>query len=154
MLKSWADGPTIVAMYTPTSQLLLQRIDRLTGELNPAVGHAGGAQFALMLSMIYQAQQLVAGERLADASEQGGAGLYSHYTPELVGRLGQALQAGQRGELAMLVSWLDTYPARETMQHAEEVERDMPSTLAQSALLAKRYGLLEEIQQSQLSIAA
>lgn len=146
--------PTIVAMNTPTSQLLLQRIDRLTGELNPAVSRAGGAQFALMLSMIYQAQQLVAGERLADATEQGGAGLYSHYTPQLVGRLGQALQAGQRGELAMLVSWLDTYPARETMLHAEEVEREMPSSLAQSVLLAKRYGLLDEIRQSKHSIAA
>jgi len=156
LLKCAGGRPIYCAMTTPLSDTLLHRIDQLTGQLNPTVGRAGGAQFALMLSLIHQAQQLVIGRT---ASERDGAavrsgGLYAQYSPGLVARMGRALQAGQRGELAMLISWADSVPARGVAPPAEAVPAELPSSLAQAALMAKSYGLLDEIHQSKLSVAA
>jgi len=143
---------------TPSApDILLQRIDRLTGQLNPSVARAGGAQFALMLSMIYQAQQLVVGAAASGSAAPGAARLtpFPQYTPAMVARLGSALQAGQRGELAMLVSWLDSVPVKlGPSGPASERDAEVRPSLAQAALLAKSYSLLDEIKQSSLSVAA
>lgn len=143
-------------MPAPTTDVLLHRIDALTGQLNPSVARSDGAAFALALSMIFHAQQSMRGtaDSGGGAAESAAPSRDRLYSPELVGRLGRALQSGERGEMAMLVSWLEEAPLPASVDVAERAADVARPSLAQAAVMAKSYGLLEEIEQSALSVAA
>ncbi|WP_210397064.1 hypothetical protein [Motiliproteus sediminis] len=142
-------------MPAPSPDILLNRIDALTGQLNPSVARSDGAAFALALSMIFHAQQSVQGIAAVESDGSGvAAGRERLYSPEIVGRLGRALQAGARGEMAMLVSWLEEAPLPPLAAESRQQRDGGGLSLAQAAVLAKSYSLLEEIQQSSLSVAA
>ncbi len=141
------------------SNIVNTRIERLTEGLSGAVHQSGGAQFALMLSMISESELL--SHRLAAGEEQTPETPYLQsrdelYTPEIVARLNQGLNAGQSGEVQLLLSWLDTVPLagrlKPSVDGAMAADNQLP--LPQAALLARRYDLLEEISESRPEAAA
>ncbi len=128
------------------------RIDSLTAGLTPAVQRVGGAQFALMLSMISESQQLR--QRLdyvePDGDLQAVRQREDLYTPAMVGQMNEALRDKRLGDLHMWVSWADTVPL--TGRLRPRIDADVPEvgvvSAAQAAVLAGRYGMLDEITES------
>ena len=139
-------------------EIVNARIDALHAGVNPAVQRAGGAQFALMLSMISASQEwsqqlTLRGQSLE--SESPGVDRNQLYTPEMAGDMARALQEGRPGDLQMWISWLETVPMRRLSQTASEsaaVSDAVP--LSQAAVLAKRYDLVDEVRQSRVQLAA
>ena len=144
-----------------TTEVVHARIDALNEGLSSAVRKTDGAQFALMLSMISESQAQVSQlESKADEDVVSSA-ISSRdelYTAEIVGRLNQAFHRGEAGELALLISWLESVPLEGRRRppvesSAAQLGADqMP--LSQAAVLARRYGMLDEIRESRLSFAA
>ncbi len=129
------------------------RIDSLTAGLTPAVQRVGGAQFALMLSMISESQQLR--QRLdyvePDADLQAVTQRDDLYTPVMVGQMNEALHDKRLGDLHMWVSWADTVPLTGRLRpriEADAVSEAGTVSAAQAAVLAGRYGMLDEITES------
>lgn len=140
-------------MQTP--EIVLNRIDQLTEGLSPAVQKAGGAQFALLLSMIAESQAQAYRLTVAAASEAEQRDTPQRldlYTPELVGRLNESLKNGSMGDVYLLLSWLETAPLRGRALPSEASETAV--SLPQAALMAKKYSVLDEINESTYRIAA
>lgn len=139
-------------------EIVNARIEALHAGVNPAVGRAGGAQFALMLSMISAsqewAQQLTMRGQSAE-SEAVVADRNQLYTPEMAGDMARALLEGRPGDLQMWLSWLDTVPMRKVSGSAAQYVTDAGTvSLSQAAVLARRYDLVDEVRQSRIQLAA
>lgn len=141
-------------------EIINARIETLHAGVRTAVQRPDGAQFALMLSMIAASQELA--QQLASKSQDEDGSVASVnrndlYTPEMVGQMAGALQDGRTGDLQMWVSWLETVPPglikKRISAAAAPVTADAVP-LAQAAVLAKRYHMLDEIRQSRVKIAA
>ncbi|MEH6472797.1 MAG: hypothetical protein V7752_16275 [Halopseudomonas sp.] len=139
-------------------EIVNARIDALHAGVNPAVQRAGGAQFALMLSMISASQEWA--QQLSLQAQEAGPEIVSGdrnqlYTPELVGDMARALQEGRPGDLQMWVSWLDTVPLGGRVKSTSESAVSADAVpLSQAAVLAKHYGMVDEVRQSRVQLAA
>lgn len=141
-------------------EIINARIESLHTGVNSAVQRPDGAQFALMLSMISASQEWA--QQLAAKTDNGveNNAVWDRndlYTPEMVGQMAGALQDGRVGDLQMWVSWLETVPPgligkRLTDAAASTQNESVP--LSQAAVLAKRYHMVDEVQQSRVKIAA
>lgn len=139
-------------MQTP--DVVLSRIDNLNEGLSQAVQKTGGAQFAMMLSMIWDSQSQALGLDVESAAN-GSDTLPKRddlYTPELVARLNQSFRSGNMGDVHLLLSWLDTAPLRLVVKPAETGVNEV--ALSQAAVMAKQYTVLDEVKDSQYRIAA
>lgn len=140
-------------MQTP--DILISRIEHLNEGLSQAVQAPGGAQFAMMLSMLWDSQYQ---GQTASVPVDGTNGVETLpqrndlYTPELVGRMNQSLRSGLMGDVYLHLSWLDTAPLRHMVSQAESSDSSVP--LPQAAVLAKQYTVLDEVRESQHRIAA
>lgn len=138
-------------MQTP--DILLSRIDHLNEGLSLAVQKPGGAQFALMLSMIRDSQSQSFAVKNADSGEPDALlQRNSLYTPELVGRLNESLRSGLMGDVYLHLSWLEMAPLRKVSSQADKSSAVV--SLPQAAVLAKQYTALDEAKESQHQIAA
>ncbi len=140
-----------------TNEVVHARIDALTAGLSSAVRQTGGADFALMLSMISESQVLA--KQLTEDVDGGvlAAEVSSRdqlYSSDIVGKLNQSLKDGQLGELQLLVSWLETVPLQGRVASLPNLEADAGVPMAQAALLARQYGMLDEVSDARLSLAA
>lgn len=145
-------------------EIAIARIEALHQRANPTVQRAAGAQFALTLSMIAASQEWA--QQLALRAEKAGdAGPVDTlqrdhlYTPEMVGKMAQALQDGFVGDVQLLVSWVETMPpelvAKLALSKRKSSVLDPDAVpLAQAAVLAKRYHMLDEIRDSAMRVAA
>jgi len=109
------------------------RIDTFTAGLTPAVQSGQGAQFSLLLSLISVNQQQYTPVPAASASVGGfrlPALTYpdpnSFYGDTLTARLNRSVRDQQRGEFALLCSYLDAVsrtpqPARRALERSEQV---------------------------------
>lgn len=138
-------------MQTP--EIILSRIDHLHEGLSQAVQKPGGAQFALMLSMIRDSQSQALNAGSGDDSESAALPQRNNlYTPELVGRLNQSLRSGLMGDVHLQLSWLDTAPLRKAVSEVDNGSSVV--SLSQAAVLAKQYTALDEAKESRHLIAA
>ncbi|WP_421868754.1 hypothetical protein [Motiliproteus sp.] len=143
-----------------SEEIVNARIEALHAGVSPAVRRSDGAQFAMMLSMISASQdwaRQLSSEPASEADVPSRLDRNHLYTPELVGRMGQALQDERPGDLQMLVSWLDTVPLSgryAATVAAEDSESSDQLPLSQAAVLAKGYDMVGEIQESSVQVAA
>ncbi|MCW8885874.1 MAG: hypothetical protein OQK12_11565 [Motiliproteus sp.] len=140
-----------------TSEVVHARIDALTAGLSHAVQETGGARFALMLSMISESQTLA--HKLGDESEKIDlpdplSGRSQLYDAEVVGRLNQSLKEGNWGDLHLMLSWLETVPLQGRQLQPLPNNDEEGMAFSQAAVLAKHYGMVDEVKQSRLSVAA
>lgn len=147
-------------------EIAIARIEALHQSANPTVQRAAGAQFALTLSMIAASQEWA--QQLAvraEGSEPAGPAdtlQRDHlYSPGMVGQMAKALQDGYPGDVQMQVSWVETMPPglvaklAQTRRLEQKTVSDADAVpLAQAALLAKRYHMLDEIRDSAMRVAA
>ncbi|WP_207062347.1 hypothetical protein [Motiliproteus sp. SC1-56] len=132
------------------AEILTSRIDSLNEALNPAVRRTGGAEFALMLSMIAESQALAQRLQRAEADD-GPAAVATRdqlYDERLVGMMSGGLARQQLGDLHMAVSWVETVP----LSGRRSASAEQP--LLGAALGVKAYSLLDEIQESRARVAA
>ncbi|NVK44282.1 MAG: hypothetical protein HWE39_23860 [Oceanospirillaceae bacterium] len=131
------------------------RIDNLTAGLTPAVQSGQGAQFSLLLSLIAVNQQQYTPARPAPES----AGDFQlpplaypdpngFYSDALTERLNRSVHEQQRGEFALICSYLDS--ACRTPYRAQRA-RDQ---FEQVALMSGGRMLLNQIEASQLQLSA
>ncbi|WP_114697239.1 hypothetical protein [Motiliproteus coralliicola] len=143
-----------------SEEIVNARIEALHAGVSPAVRRSDGAQFAMMLSMISASQdwaRQLSGGPSQDSEVPSKLDRNHLYTPELVGRMGQALQQDRPGDLQMLVSWLDTVPLSGRFRAPAAVQQESSGEqlpLSQAAVLAKGYDMVDEIRQSSLQVAA
>lgn len=139
-------------------EIVNARIDALHAGVNPAVQRAGGAQFALMLSMISASQEWAQQLSLRAQSAEPVTQLVDRnqlYTPEIAGDMARALREGRPGDLHMWLSWLDSKPLSRLARSAFESVTEVGAVpLSQAAVLAKRYDLVDEVRQSRILLAA
>ncbi len=143
------------------SEVVHARVDALTEGLTTAVRKTDGAQFALMLSMISESQTLAQTlEKIAETGSEPAAQAIENrdelYTPEIVGRLSTALQQGRGGDLQMMLSWLETVPlsGRSRPRPALPAGEQSGVSFSQAAVMAAQYGVLDEIRDSRVRLAA
>lgn len=134
------------------SDILLSRIDHLNEGLSLAVQKPGGAQFALMLSMIRDSQPQLLVKNDGESEPDSLLQRNSLYTPELVGRLNQSLRSGFMGDVYLHLSWLEMAPLRKGASQADSSNSVI--SLSQAAVLAKQYTALDEARESRHLIAA
>ena len=99
------------------SEQIQQRIESYTAALPQAVQSPNGARFAMLLSLIASNQEIYrppAGAETPEERFEMDASTLTYpdpnelYSEDLVERLNHSINAGERGEYAYLVSYLDT----------------------------------------------
>ncbi|MEH6625960.1 MAG: hypothetical protein V7739_05930 [Motiliproteus sp.] len=140
-----------------TNEVVHARIDALTAGLSNAVRATGGAEFALMLSMISESQVLAKQMTEGVGVDTPPAQISNRdqlYTGDVVERLNRSLKGGQLGELQLLLSWLETVPLQGRTLPLVVSEAPTGIPVAQAALLARQYSMLDEVSDSRLRLAA
>lgn len=164
-------------MPVQTPELILNRIERLNEGLSQSVKSTGGADFAMLLSMISASQQQANGlttqTSQQDAEDRVGrfqlaaeneavSSRDQLYQPETLARLNDSLRKGYLGDFHLLLSWLDTVPLEGRVRRfslgpsTPGVGFSQAAVLGSGAdLLAKSgYLMLDEIERSSHLVAA